>query len=120
MLCCCFVCADSPLLANNLVPKGRKVGNAVAGEIFGTFIFCYVVLEVATNKRATAGNNGALAIGFTLLVLHLLLIPVSSCGLNPTRSLGPALVALIRDCNVDGVDFDVFADHWVFWVGPLV
>ncbi len=34
-------------------------------------------------------------------------IPYTGCGLNPARSLGPAVVANFWD------------HHWVYWAGPM-
>ena len=49
-----------------------------------------------------------LAIGFVIVVDHLLGVPVTGAGMNPARSFGPALVG------------DAWDNHWIFWVGPLI
>ncbi len=49
-----------------------------------------------------------LAIGFVIVVDHLLGVPVTGAGMNPARSFGPALVGGAWD------------NHWIFWVGPLI
>ena len=44
------------------------------------------------------------AIGMSVFIIHLILIPVDGCSINPARSFGPAMVAR------------VFHDYWIFWV----
>lgn len=44
------------------------------------------------------------AIGMSVFIIHLLLIPEDGCSINPARSFGPAMVA------------KVFHHYWVFWV----
>ncbi len=49
-----------------------------------------------------------IAIGLTIMVDHLLGVPVSGASMNPARSFGPALIA------------GAWKNHWIFWVGPLI
>ena len=51
----------------------------------------------------------SLAVGLTVAVCHLFAIPYTGCGLNPARSLGPAVASLTFD-----------DDHFVYWAGPIV
>lgn len=59
-----------------------------------TFMFLIVILG-ATDWRAPAGFAG-LAIGLCLVLIHLFAIPVTNCSVNPARSLGPAVVAMVN------------------------
>ena len=91
-------------------------GSAVAGllvEILLTFIFVLTILGV-TSKKANHGSFGGIVIGFTLVLVHILGIGLTGTSVNPARSFGPALVALI-DGNTAPI-----AALWVFIVGPLV
>merc|ERR1711934_108625 len=105
----------------NGVPQLEKVAthSAVLGELMGTALLVYVVLETAVNTKAATsshytmirGQNANLApipIGLAVFMAHVLLIPITGCSINPTRSFGPAVVA------------NVWNDHWIFWVGPFV
>ncbi len=87
-------------------------GNTVAGlivEIVLTFIFVLVVLG-ATDAKKGAGNFAGLAIGLTLVLIHLVGIHYTGTSVNPARSIGPALFeggAALKDL-------------WVFIAGPFV
>ena len=91
-------------------------GNALAGlivEIVLTFIFVIAILGV-TSKKANHGSFGGLVIGLTLVVVHILGIGLTGTSVNPARSFGPALVALLSGNS------EPLAALWVFIVGPLV
>jgi len=102
-------------LGANGVADGWEWYNALVGEIMGTFLLMYVVLQTACHPKS-AGNRAqaALAIGLAVFMAHVLLIPVDGCSINPTRSMGPALVAQVRYGK------NTFKDIWIFWLGPLV
>ena len=91
-------------------------GSEVAGllvEIVLTFIFVIAILGV-TSKKANHGSFGGLVIGLTLVVVHILGIGLTGTSVNPARSFGPALVAMLNG------NADPMAALWVFIVGPLV
>ena len=91
-------------------------GNHFAGlvvEIVLTFIFVIAILGV-TSKKANHGSFGGLVIGLTLVVVHILGIGLTGTSVNPARSFGPALVALLNGNS------EPMAALWVFIVGPLV
>lgn len=83
-------------------------GGAFLVEVVLTFIFVSVVL-FATHKAAIQGLAGV-AIGMSLVVVHLIGIPLTGTSVNPARSLGPALV--VGGHAIDQV--------WLFIVAPLV
>ena len=90
--------------------------SAVAGllvEVVLTFIFVMTILGV-TSKKANHGSFGGLIIGLTLTLVHILGIGLTGTSVNPARSFGPALMAMINGNNAPiGV-------LWVFIVGPFV
>ena len=55
-----------------------------------------------------------LAIGLTLTLIHLATIPVTGTSVNPARSTGPAVVALL------GGESWPIEQLWLFWVAPIV
>jgi MIP family channel proteins len=122
-LCIVFPCEGdlTQTLGTNIVNVDTYgEGRALAGEIFGTFLLCYVVWETAvSSKSATNKSNACIAIGFAVFLAHLLLLPIDGCSINPTRSFGPAIVGKIRDCNAEASDKGL--EHlWIMFVGPLV
>lgn len=88
-------------------PSGFGVFAALLGESVLTFFFVLVVLG-ATDGRAPSGF-AALAIGGTLVAIHLVGIPITNLSVNPARSTGPAL----------WTGGWALAELWVFWVAPL-
>ena len=76
-------------------------------EIVLTFFLMFVIMAVATDRRAV-GQTAALAIGGIVLVGTLVGGPISGGSMNPARSFGPALIAW------------TWTDHWLYWLGPLI
>lgn len=62
---------------------------AFVAETVFTFIFVLVVFGV-TSKGAE-NNFAGLAIGLTLVLVHIVCIPITGTSVNPARSIGPAL-----------------------------
>jgi aquaporin Z len=83
-------------------------GGAFLIEVVLTAVFVLVVL-FATHKAAIQGAVGV-AIGFALVVVHLIGIPLTGTSVNPARSLGPALV----------VGGTALSQVWLFLIAPLV
>ena len=94
-------------LGSNGVANAGGVGGALLVECLATFIFVLVVLG-ATDEKLGAGKPAGLAIGLTLILVHLVCINLTGTSVNPARSLGPALFA----------GGDALANVWVFFVGP--
>ena len=94
--------------ANGVANAGGPWG-AVLVEVVATFIFVLVVLGTTDEKKG-AGNLPGLAIGLTLILVHLVCINLTGTSVNPARSIGPALF----------VGGQALKDLWVFIVAPLV
>ena len=77
-----------------------------------TFVFLMVILGVTDDRHAN-GKFAGLAIGLTLVLIHLISIPLTNTSVNPARSLG---VALFSKC--DG--WSAMGQVWLFIVAPLV
>lgn len=91
-------------------------GSAVAGlivEIVLTLIFVLVILGVTDGKFGN-GDKAGLVIGLSLFFVHIVGIGLTGTSVNPARSFGPALVALVSGNAAP------MAALWVFIVGPFV
>ncbi len=81
---------------------------ALIFEVVATFLFMVVILG-ATGANAPASLAG-LAIGLSLVVIHLVGINVTGVSVNPARSIGPALFA----------GTTALAQLWLFIVAPVI
>jgi len=70
---------------------GYSMVSAIVAEVVLTMIFLLVVFG-ATSKTAPSGFAG-IAIGISLVFIHLVGIPITGTSVNPARSLGPAVIA---------------------------
>lgn len=80
-------------------------------EVAGTFLFLVCILGV-TQRGAPVGLAG-LAIGFTLVAIHLLGVNVTGTSVNPARSIGPAIVGFATHPHA-------VAQLWLFILAPLL
>lgn len=81
---------------------------AFVAETVFTFIFVLVVLG-STSKGANTKFAG-LAIGLTLVLVHIVCIPITGTSVNPARSIGPAIFT--------GVE--ALSQLWLFIVAPFL
>ena len=96
-------------LGTNGVANACGVGGALLVECLATFLFVLVVLGT-TDSKVGAGNLAGLAIGLTLILIHLVCINLTGTSVNPARSIGPALFA----------GGEALKNVWVFIVAPMV
>jgi aquaporin Z len=89
-------------------PGGFALGAVLVVEALVTAFFVYIILG-ATKDDAPKGF-APLAIGFGLLLAHLVAIPISNASINPARSTAVAFF------NGNGA----VGQLWVFWVAPVV
>lgn len=86
---------------------GYNLTAALMFEFVATLVFVTVILG-ATQSDSPAGFAG-LAIGLTLVAIHLVGINVTGVSVNPARSFGPALF----------VGGTALSQLWVFILAPL-
>lgn len=102
---------DTTTTGANSYQPGNVVPAFVAEFVF-TFIFVLVVLGTTDSKKG-AGAFAGLAIGLTLVLVHIVCIPITGTSVNPARSIGPAIFACIQgDCTP-------ISQIWLFIVAPL-
>ena len=88
--------------------------SAFVFELVGTFLFLVCILGVtdASSPPHISGLAG-LAIGLTLVAIHIVGINVTGVSVNPARSIGPALIGI-------GSNPKAFAQLWLFIIAPLI
>ena len=84
--------------------------NGLIVEVVLTTIFVLVVLGATSKTNGATNNFAGLAIGLSLVLIHLVGIHFTGTSVNPARSIGPALFE----------GGQALCDLWVFIVGPLV
>lgn len=94
--------------ANDLQEGVSVLGGFLAEMVF-TCIFVLVVLGTTDSKKG-AGNLAGLAIGLSLVLVHLACIRYTGTSVNPARSIGPALFQ----------GGTALSNLWIFIVAPLV
>jgi aquaporin Z len=77
-------------------------------EIVLTALFLIVIIG-ATSKKAAPGF-APIAIGLTLVFIHLAAIPVSNASVNPARSTATAIFG----------GSAALSSLWLFWVAPII
>lgn len=99
----------------NTLSHGYSKGTGLGAEIIGTFLLVYTVFSATDPKRKARDSHvpvlAPLPIGFAVFMVHLATIPITGTGINPARSLGPAVIYNNQKA---------WDDQWIFWVGPFV
>ncbi|MBO4347806.1 MAG: aquaporin [Lachnospiraceae bacterium] len=98
--------------SNGIGGVNGSIPAALIVEFVLTYVFVLVILGV-TSKKAAHGSFGGLIIGLTLVLIHIFGIALTGTSVNPARSFGPALVALIAG-NPEPIKV-----LWIFILGPL-
>ena len=93
---------------------GISVFQAVLAEFIGTFVLMMVIMGVAVDRRAVSGFAG-LAIGASVLAVILVIGKISGGSINPTRTFGPDLMALI----FSGSDA-LWTTFPIYVIGPIL
>lgn len=98
--------------ANDLQAYGAGTIAPLGGllaEVFFTCVFVLVVLGATSKTNGATNNFAGLAIGLSLILVHLCCIRYTGTSVNPARSIGPALFQ----------GGTALTDLWIFIVGPL-
>jgi aquaporin Z len=90
-------------------PQHYNLLSGFIAEVVFTFIFLLVIFGSTSTKNIHGGFAG-LAIGLSLVLIHIVGIPVTGVSVNPARSIGPALL-------VGGA---AISQLWLFIVAPIL
>ncbi len=80
-------------------------------EVVATFLFLVCILGVT--QQGSPAQFAGLAIGLTLVAIHIVGINVTGVSVNPARSLGPAIIGV-------GSNPAALGKVWLFIVAPLI
>ena len=83
---------------------------ALTAEIILTALFVLVVLGATHKTNGATGNFAGLAIGLSLILIHLVGIHFTGTSVNPARSIGPAIFA----------GGEALTNVWIFIAGPFI
>jgi aquaporin Z len=106
-----FVATGNFLGANgygNGSPGNYSLASCFVAEVLLTFLFL-LVIHGSLSEKIPKGFAG-LPIGLSLVMIHLVSIPITNTSVNPARSLGPAIF----------VGGNALSQLWLFWVAPVV
>lgn len=95
-------------LGTNGYGKNITMGGAFFLEVVLTALFVFAILMV-TDKWAVQSLAGV-AIGMSLVAVHIIGIPLDGTSVNPARSIGPALFE----------GGTALSQLWLFIVAPLI
>jgi len=92
------------------------VGSLCVCEFIATFLLMTAIFGVAVDERGQAVTIGSFAIGLTVAFNILAIGPITGASMNPSRSLGPALVYKLT--GGEGAA-GIFQLHWCYWAAPI-
>jgi aquaporin Z len=95
-----------------LSPSGFPMSSGFMAEVVLTFIFLLVIFG-STSEKAPKGFAG-IPIGLSLVLIHLVGIPITNTSVNPARSLGPAVMLGVLG------ESTALSQLWLFWVAPII
>ena len=95
--------------ANDL-QAGVSIAGGLLAEIIFTCVFVLVVLGATAKTNGATNTFAGLAIGLSLVLVHLVCIRYTGTSVNPARSIAPAIFQ----------GGTALANLWIFIVGPLV
>ena len=104
-----FQCIGEGTGANDLQANVTVLGGLLA-EIIFTCVFVLVVLGATAKTNGATNNFAGLAIGLSLVLVHLVCIRYTGTSVNPARSLAPAIFQ----------GGTALTNLWIFIVGPFV
>ena len=110
---CCQTFASETLTGANGIQPGHTIGSAFIAEVIFTFVFVLVVLGT-TDSKIGAGKPAGMAIGLSLILVHIVCIPITGTSVNPARSIGPAVFEAVHG------SMTALINLWIFIVAPFI
>jgi len=86
---------------------GYGAGSSLGIETLTTFILVLTALSFSDKRRARGSwEFGPLALGFVVLAVHLIALPINGASMNPARSFATSAV------------YHSWDNQWTYWLGP--
>lgn len=104
--------ADLGAVGSTMLGDGVSYGAGIVAEAIGTFILVFAVMAVAVDPRMPASWAG-LIIGLSVACAILVIGPLTGGSLNPARTFGPNMAAMVFGGDV------AWGQFALYWVGPL-
>lgn len=101
-----FIMFPNASTMGETVPSGT-LWQAFVMELVITFFLMFVIINVATGSKEE-GILAGIAIGMTVMLAAIFAGPITGAGMNPARSLGPAL--MIGDLSY----------MWLYTLAPIL
>lgn len=93
----------------DLSPAHYSLQSGFIAEVVFTFIFLFVIFGSTSTKNIHGGFAG-ISIGLSLVLIHIVGIPITGVSVNPARSIGPALL----------VGGQAISQLWLFIAAPVL
>ena len=100
-------------LGSNGFGKGYLAEYNMTGAFVAEFVFTFIFLLVILGSTSTKNINGGfagLAIGLSLVLIHIVGIKITGISVNPARSIGPAIFA----------QGQALSQLWMFLLAPVL
>jgi len=93
----------------NIPQPGYGTGASLGIETLTTFILVLTALSFADKKRSRGSAEfGPVALGFVVLCVNLIALPINGSSMNPARSFASSAL------------YHQWDDQWTYWLGPAL
>jgi MIP family channel proteins len=93
----------------NIPQPGYGAGASLGIETLTTFILVLTALSYSDKKRYRGSAEfGPAALGFVVLVVHLIALPINGASMNPARSFASSAL------------YHQWQNQWTYWLGPAL
>jgi MIP family channel proteins len=93
----------------NVPQPGYGTGPSLGIETLTTLILVLTALSFTDKKRARGSAEfGPAALGFVVLCVHLIALPINGASMNPARSFASSAL------------YHQWDDQWTYWLGPAL
>jgi glycerol uptake facilitator protein len=102
--------------AFGMVPNSALLGpvGALAAEVWMTAVLAFLIFAITDDKGTVPPDAAPALIGASVMTLVSVFGPVTGCGMNPARDLGPRLVTALA-----GWGGAAATSAWIYTLGPV-